>query len=117
MCGHGASLNIISGAAAAAALSHRRAAEMAARLWALLVLQPLAVMPGKGAATAPRPVGFSEMECQMHTLALRFAENRQPAMSSSAHRSLADALHLEQLCGTSARAARARSSSLIRHKL
>lgn len=74
---------------------------MAARLWALLVLQPLAVMPGKGAATAPRPVGFSEMECQMHTLALRFAENRQPAMSSSAHRSLAEALRLEKLCGTS----------------
>ena len=78
---------------------------MAARLWVLLLLQPLPAISlqqieqSLGAAAAS--VGFSEMECQMHTLALRFAKSRQPAMSSSAHRSLADALHLEQLCGTS----------------
>eukprot|EP01043_Picozoa_sp_COSAG02_P025906 COSAG02_NODE_1474_length_12424_cov_6.185639_2_plen_710_part_00 len=49
-------------------------------------------------APAPQP-GFEAMECAMHTLALRFADERQPAMPAPARAALAEALRIVQLCG------------------
>jgi hypothetical protein len=43
--------------------------------------------------------GFGEMECQMHRLALRFADERQPSMPAAARQALIDALRITQLCG------------------
>lgn len=48
---------------------------------------------------AAHATGFVEMECQLHTLALRFADRQQPSMGAAPRQALVEALRLRQLCG------------------
>ena len=50
-------------------------------------------------AQSPPSPGFETMECAMHSLALRFADQRNPTMPEPARAALVEALRLVQLCG------------------
>jgi hypothetical protein len=64
----------------------------------LLALSTALLAAGRVAAAAPQP-GFGEMECQLHKLALRFADRQQPHMGAAPRAALAEALRITQLCG------------------